>query len=173
MGLLREATEADFEEIVEISKSDGFEHPNTPTLEWVKNRCVLGDRFYVYVGDAPKSCISEHSENQTKKPEDFRGEELGDIKGFICFQPKFARGSRLHFLSVSQSEQGKGIGSALLEEAEKMSRNHEKNLIYLYVHQKNKKAVNFYLKQGFNFSGIFLDKYGEGENALLMCKKLD
>ena len=36
----------------------------------------------------------------------------------------------------------------------------------------NKKAINFYLKHEFDFSGIFLDKYGEGENALLMMKRL-
>jgi ribosomal protein S18 acetylase RimI-like enzyme len=73
---------------------------------------------------------------------------------------------------VLKEEQGKGIGSQLLEEAETMTRNHSKNKLYLYVHQKNKQAINFYFKHDFNFSGIFLDKYGEGEHALLMCKNL-
>lgn len=146
MEQIREAVEKDFQELVEIAENDGFKHPNKMTVDWIKKRCLAGDRFYVF--------------------------EQASILGFICFQPEFSLGSRLHFLSVKKDEQGKGAGSALLEEAEKMTRNHGKNKLYLYVHQKNKKAIGFYLKHEFDFSGIFLDKYGDGENALLMVKEL-
>lgn len=125
----------------------GFKHPNKLNLDWIKNRLALGDRFCIF-------------------------ESEGKILGFMCFQPDFSQGSRLHFISVLKEEQGKGVGSALIEEAEKFTRNHGKNRLYLYVHQKNKKALRFYLKHGFDFSGIFLDKYGKGENALLMVKDL-
>lgn len=146
--MIKEVDEKDFFQLIEVSSSDGFEHPKSITLAWIQNRIMLGDRFYAFY-------------------------ENNKILGFVCFQPQFSSGSRLHYLSVRQDEQGRGIGSVLLEEAEKLARNHSKNKLYLWVHQKNKKALAFYLKHGFDFSGIFLDKYGEGGNALLMVKKLE
>ena len=146
--MIREAKEKEYEELVKIAENDGFEHPNKLNLEWIKKRVNQGDEFYVFSEDSK-------------------------IIGFVCFQPDFARGSKLHFISVLREEQGKGVGKKLVEKIEELTRNLGKNKIYLYVHQKNKKAIDFYLKNDFHFSGIFLDKYGEGEHALLMCKNLD
>jgi ribosomal-protein-alanine N-acetyltransferase len=145
--MIREAEEKEYGELIRIAEEDGFEHPRKINLLWIQNRSILGDRFYLY-------------------------EENNKILGFVCFQPEFSNGSRLHYISVRKSEQGKGVGSALLEEVEKMTVKHEKSKLYLWVHQKNKQAIKFYLKHDFDFAGIFINKYGEGENALLMCKEL-
>lgn len=142
--MIRKAEKTDFEKMIEIAKNDGFEHPDMPNLDWIKSRIKLGDEFYVY----------------------------GNVLGFICFQPQFSRGSRLHFISVMKSEQGKGIGGSLVSYVGGLTRKFGKNKLYLYVHQKNQKAIDFYLKHKFAFAGIFLDKYGEKEHALLMCKEV-
>lgn len=146
MGI-REANVKDFLELVKISEEDGFEHPRKVSLLWMQNRYISGDRFYLF-------------------------EENNKILGFVCFQPQFSDGSRLHYISVRKGEQGAGIGTALIEEVENMTRNHEKKKLYLWVHQRNRKAIGFYFKHDFDFAGIFLDKYGKGEHALLMCKEL-
>ena len=165
MGI-REANIKDFPELMKISGEDGFEHPRKVSLLWMQNRYIYGDRFYLFEASTEKSDDSL-SLSHKKCAQD------GKILGFICFQPQFSDGSRLHFIAVRKSEQGKGVGTALIEEAEKMTQHHEKKKLYLWVHEKNKNAIRFYLKHEFDFSGIFLNKYGEGENALLMVKELD
>ncbi len=145
--MIRKAQEKDFSELLKIAMNDGFKHPNEMSLEWVNTRIKRGDEFYVY-------------ENE-------RG-----VVGFICFQQQFSKGCRLHFISVMKEEQGKGIGTALVEKTKLLTRDLGKDKLYLYVYQDNKKAFNFYMKHGFNFSGIFLDKYGEGEHAFLMCSNI-
>lgn len=144
--MIQKAVEKDYDKFPEIVENDGFSHPNKFSLDWVYNRIKLGDEFYVYFD--------------------------GKIKGFMCFQPEFSNNSRLHFISVLKQEQGKGIGTTLVEKAVELTRKLGKTKLYLYVHQKNKKAIDFYIKKGFCFSGIFLDKYGESEHALLMRRDI-
>lgn len=58
----------------------------------------------------------------------------------------------IHELAVSPEEQGKGIGSRLLEEALKfLQREHD--LVGLWVGEGNRKALNFYLRKGFRPKG--------------------
>src|SRR3989338_6001115 len=92
--VIREARNADFPELVDIVKNDGFPHPLPTNLEWLLKRKETGDKFFVVDG-------------QNKKP-----------IGFASLQGKFASGAKLHYLSVREEQHHKGIGTALVKKIE-------------------------------------------------------
>ena len=144
--VIREARDADFPELVDIVKNDGFPHPLPTNLEWLLKRKETGDKFFVVDG-------------QNKKP-----------IGFASLQGKFASGAKLHYLSVREEQHHKGIGTALVKKIEDEAKAIGKGKLYLYTHQKNFEAIRFYSKLNFYVVGVFIDKYVSGENALLLCK---
>ncbi len=145
---IKEATEKDFPIMVEIAKSDGYMHPNKLNLEWLNKRKKEDDLFFIA--------------------------EIEDKKiGFVILQKNFAIGSKLHFLSVKKDFQHKGIGTSLIKKAEEETKKLGKKRIFLYTHQKNFDAIKLYSKLNYYVNGIFINKYGIGENAVLMAKDLE
>jgi ribosomal protein S18 acetylase RimI-like enzyme len=63
----------------------------------------------------------------------------------------------IHELAVRKKFWGKGIGKILLEEAVKHLKEKGKKQIGLWVGRKNKKAINFYKKYGFNIRESYRD----------------
>lgn len=59
----------------------------------------------------------------------------------------YQRRSWLEFLVISKDFRGRGIGSAILRYAENQSTNNKK--ISLFVFERNKRAINFYLNHGY------------------------
>lgn len=145
---IREATEKDFQVMVEIAKNDGYMHPNKLNLEWLNKRKGEGDLFFIA---------------------EFNGKEVG----FVVLQKKFAIGSKLHFLSVKEEFQHKGVGAVLVKKAEEETKKLGNKKIFLYTHYKNFNAIRFYSKNDYYVNGVFIDKYGVGENAILMCRDLE
>jgi len=92
--------------------------------------------------------------------------------GFACLFEKFKDGCELYTIEVLKSHHGKGIGTILLKEMEKITKNIEKEKIYLYCYNKNFQAIQFYTKHGFFVVKIKKKRYSDGEDALLMCKEL-
>ncbi|WP_457642130.1 GNAT family N-acetyltransferase [Persephonella sp.] len=63
----------------------------------------------------------------------------------------------IHELAVKKDYWGYGIGKILLEEALKHLKEKEKNTIGLWVGKKNKKAIEFYKKYGFQVVDSYRD----------------
>ena len=137
--------EKDFPAMIEIAKNDGFSHPNQLNTDWLKKRLSEGDIFFI----------------------------TEEKNGFVSLQKKFASGAKLHFLSVKKQAQHKGIGTALIKKIEEETKKLGFKKLFLYSHQKNFDAIRFYTKLQFYVDGIFIDKYGPGQNAILMCKDLE
>lgn len=55
----------------------------------------------------------------------------------------------MHKLYLHSSSQGKGIGSALLQQLEEIARENHQDQVRLQVLHTNEKALGFYLKKGF------------------------
>ena len=75
--------------------------------------------------------------------------------GLLVFYANDSEGKTAYitFLGVHSSAQGKGIGTELLEHCIRVSKENGMNFLKLEVQNHNESAQNFYLKNGFTFSG--------------------
>jgi GNAT superfamily N-acetyltransferase len=74
---------------------------------------------------------------------------------------------------VLEKFQGKKVGQMLFQKAVEMAKSYQKNTIWLGVWEKNEKAIQFYLKNGFEIFDKHIFKLGEDlQTDLLMIRKL-
>ena len=73
---------------------------------------------------------------------------------------------------VKSSHQGKKVGQLLFDKALEIARQQNKNYIWLGVWEENKKAVNFYTKNGFTEFAKHIFRLGNDEQTDLMMKKV-
>ena len=73
-------------------------------------------------------------------------------------------------IAVRPDSRRKGLGEALLVELEK--RLSKERPLRLEVRQSNFPAIQLYLKRGFTKTGLAEGYYGDGENAIIMEKRL-
>ena len=73
-------------------------------------------------------------------------------------------------IAVRPDSRRKGFGEALLVELEK--RLSKERPLRLEVRQSNVTAIQLYSKRGFTKTGLAEGYYGDGENAIIMEKKL-
>lgn len=83
----------------------------------------------------------------------------GRVEGFLSL----IEGDHIGALFVAPRSQGRGIGSALLED-----RKAEKDLLTLAVYKRNLRAVGFYRSQGFSVLEERTEE-GTGEQEYLMA----
>lgn len=73
---------------------------------------------------------------------------------------------------VKSSYQGKKVGQLLFDKALEIARQQNKKYIWLGVWEENKKAVNFYTKNGFTEFAKHIFRLGNDEQTDLMMKKV-
>lgn len=78
-------------------------------------------------------------------------EENGEELGFAGFELNVAEGpkTKLHKIYLLPSSQGKGLGKALIFDVADRARNAGQKSLLLNVNKYNQKAIEFYLKIGF------------------------
>lgn len=79
-----------------------------------------------------------------------------DPVGYVLFYPHFSsfrgqRGFYIEDIYVAQDKRGKGVGEALIREVARRAKSRGFERIDFLVLEKNKKAVDFYLKLGAGF----------------------
>ena len=75
--------------------------------------------------------------------------------------------------AVDTEMKGRGIGSAMLQEIEKVAR--EKNVIkmFVYTNKEDEKVIHFYKKNGYEDAGYIKDyQYGTNNSAIFLLKYL-
>jgi len=96
-------------------------------------------------------------------------------KGYITiieYFPAYAS-SEIRWLAVKEKYQKQGIGSKLMDFAEKYATKMKKKKIYLYTHiSRLKTAVRFYNKIGYKEINTFKKYYSNGDTALLLGKTI-
>jgi len=83
-----------------------------------------------------------------------------------------ARKGHIVSIAVLEGHRGKGIGSALMEEALKAMKEKNCSEAYLEVRVTNLQAINLYKKLGFQVISRIEGYYRDGEDAFLMSKAL-
>lgn len=93
-----------------------------------------------------------------------------NIAGYICL----IRGKKavlIYSVAVSEKYRGKGIGTKLLEAAEKFALDSGLDVIQLEV-RCNSRAVELYQRRGYSVKKIKIKYYSDGENAYSMEKRV-
>lgn len=99
-------------------------------------------------------------------------EENDEIKGY-CIIYYVLDEAEIARIAVSKSNRCTGIGSRILEEAEKICLGKGALRLLLDVRESNKAARKFYQKHGFRQDGIRKNFYADPvEDAVLMSKTL-
>lgn len=163
--MIRRATDTDIDRLCEIWLSSNLDaHYFIPEKYWNDNLPLVREGFkeaeiYVFEDEGISGFIGltelvgvdfEHkADTRLKKgePEIPREPEVKYIAG----------------LFVDASKRGKGTGKALLDFAKR-----ENDCLYLSVYEKNPRAVNFYLREGFEIIKENIDE-ATGEKELQMC----
>lgn len=96
--------------------------------------------------------------------------EDGKLIGYGGFVFVLDEASLVNF-AISPNYRRCGIGTKLLKHIIKMAKKHSKRMV-LEVKRKNIGALSFYRKNGFIEIGIRKGYYGNGQDAIIMEKKL-
>ncbi len=97
----------------------------------------------------------------------------GQVVGFVWFQIRgtFAHSGYVRWIGIASSARGKGIGSALMDVAERQILPHGPN-VFLLVSDFNRRAQRFYRALGYRLVGTLPDYVLPGLTELLYRKTL-
>jgi ribosomal protein S18 acetylase RimI-like enzyme len=93
------------------------------------------------------------------------------VVGVVCLRYPWLRGSYLETIALDPSQQGRGLGAAILTWWEERSRTVAPNL-WLLVSEFNDGARRFYARHGFVEVAPLLDLVKQGVSEVLMRKQL-
>lgn len=142
--MIRKFENSDIDDVMQIWKNENIQaHNFIPKEYWESN--------YEYVKKLlPKSEIYVYIENDK-------------IKGFIGINENYIEG-----IFVNSNYQNKGIGTALINKAKE-----EKEELTLNVYEKNREAIKFYEKNGFEIVKESVDKETNEKEYRMLWNKRD
>ena len=91
----------------------------------------------------------------------------------VLFHPLSPHAARLYSLAVDPHDEGHGIGHLLLHGAEDIAREHGRTQLRLEVHEKNRRAIHLYRKEGYAQFGRRCGYYRDFGDALRFRKELN
>lgn len=118
-------------------------------------------RAHSFIDNAYWISNLEYVKEALKQAEVYVYERGGDIVGFIGLNGNYIEG-----IFVDRAFQSEGIGSALIEYAKA-----KYAILTLNVYEKNKKALSFYIKQGFEITDKATDKNTNETEVKMTWKK--
>jgi ribosomal protein S18 acetylase RimI-like enzyme len=144
MVSIRGASLSDLEGLREVWRNDGQRHTRDlmsyPVSEW-----IIARRDYFFVADTGIKPV-----------------------GFIVAR-NTSDGSKIDFLSVKKTFQGKGIEKLLLDALEEQL---SLGKVYSYVPKDNEKLVDVFKKQGYSVYNEIANLFGPSRNALVFMRDL-
>lgn len=127
--MIRKYGEADAEQVMQIWLNGNVEaHPFVPKDYWVSNYQMV--------------------QEQLSHAEVYVLEEDGEIRGFIGIMDAYIAG-----IFVAEEHRSMGIGKQLLEHVKERY-----STLSLSVYQQNKRAVDFYFREGFSVRAEGIDE---------------
>ncbi len=91
----------------------------------------------------------------------------------VLLHPLSPHAARLYSLAVDPQDEGNGIGSMLLHGAEDIAREHGRAQLRLEVHEKNRRAIKLYRREGYAVFGRRCGYYKDLGDALRFRKELN
>ncbi|WP_177764466.1 N-acetyltransferase [Flavobacterium sp. I3-2] len=120
-------------------------HSFIPEKYWIENKILMVEKYL------PNSEV-------------YVAEEMNNILGFVALIE-----NQIASIFVDERQQGKGIGSLLLDYVKDL-----RSEMTLNVYQKNQKSVNFYKTKGFNILEETIDEpTGEKEFKMQWNKNVE
>jgi len=101
-----------------------------------------------------------------KRPEGFA------MVGPFQEEPYFSHVFELLAIAVEPEKRRRGLGSLLLKEAEKKTRELQGEMLLLHTAVDNGAAQKLFTKHGFHMSRLKSKFYPRGQNAMLMVKRI-
>lgn len=99
------------------------------------------------------------------------GEEI--VGSAMCMISDLGREGKIASIAVLKKCRGGGVGSALLDECEKVFQSHGLTKYTLEVDVMNKPAISLYASRGYEVKSSIQDFYGVGRPAYIMEKKIE
>jgi ribosomal protein S18 acetylase RimI-like enzyme len=90
----------------------------------------------------------------------------------VLLHPLSPNAARLYSLAVAPHDEGHGIGALLLHGAEEIAREHGRAQLRLEVHEKNRRAIRLYRREGYAQFGRRCGYYKDLGDALRFRKEL-
>lgn len=141
---IKKASPKDFDNLIKIQKSDGFNHAYYLNTKRLQKLFDTGELFFIaYLENRPVGFTSVRIEIR----------------------------ARMHFFSVKQKVEGRGVGSFLLEKIISESKKYKVKLLYIYT-EVNSDLEGFLKKKGFKKVGYFKDRLGDGRDTNIFSYKL-
>jgi len=94
------------------------------------------------------------------------------VAGAVCVRWPWLRGPYLELLGLAKDCQGRGIGAEILAWVEAEARKSSSNL-WVVASSFNRRALDFYRRQGFNDIGLLESLVRPGYDEVLLRKRLD
>ena len=91
----------------------------------------------------------------------------------MCMISDLGREGKIASIAVLKKNRGGGVGSALLDECEKVFQSHGLTKYTLEVDVMNKPAISLYTSRGYEVKTSIQDFYGVGRPAYIMEKSVD
>jgi len=83
-----------------------------------------------------------------------------------------SRKARLYSIATAANARGRGLGAALLREAEQQARNRDCTQMFLEVAEDNRAALALYQREGYTQTGFLPHFYEDGRDALRLTKQI-
>jgi len=106
----------------------------------------------------------------------FTEEQDGRLVGFTYYAPAYMtdRSWYLYWIVVSKDQQGRGTGRVLLKAVEDHIRSLNGRLLFLETSSMShyEPTRRFYLKNGYEITGVLKDFYSDGDDMVVFRKRL-
>ncbi len=103
-------------------------------------------------------------------------EKDGKILGYAYYAPAAMtdRTWYLYWIAVTKQTQAKGIGAKLLRHAEEDIRSRKGRVLFIETSSLPHYELTrrFYLKHGYEVTGVLRDYYGDGDDMVVFRKKM-
>ena len=103
-------------------------------------------------------------------------EEGGQIVGYVYYAPEIMtdRSWYIYWIAVAQDVQAKGVGGRLLRHAEDDVKKKGGRMMFLEVSSlpHSELTRRFYLKNGYEVTGVLRDLYSDGDDMVVFRKRL-
>ena len=99
---------------------------------------------------------------------------VDDVSGYaLVFLRRGSTLARLYSIAVDPTARGRGLGHALLADAERAARAGGADRLRLEVRVENTAAIALYLSRGYEEFGRYINYYDDGSDALRFERRLD
>jgi ribosomal protein S18 acetylase RimI-like enzyme len=117
-----------------------------------------------------------HAQNHLEGHTAVTYERDGEILGYAYYAPAAMtdRTWYLYWIAVTRKTQARGLGSQLLRHAEEEIRRRQGRVLFIETSSlpHYEKTRTFYLKQGYEVTGVLRDYYSDGDDMVVFRKRL-